>query len=143
MEEGANEYFARIDELGGVIPAIEQGFFQRELADAAFRYQQQLESNEKTIVGVNRFVSEEFDQIPILRIDQEVERSQVERLRQLKATRDNALVDRTLASLREAVGRKENSIPYILEAVRAYATVGEISAAMKTVYGTWREPVFV
>jgi methylmalonyl-CoA mutase, N-terminal domain len=143
MEEGANEYFARIDELGGVVPAIEQGFFQREIADAAFHYQRQLETHEKVIVGVNDFVTNAGEEIPILKIDPDIERGQVARLAEVKAARDNSLVDRRLQSLREAAGRRENSMSYILEAVRAYATVGEITNAMKAVYGTWREPVLV
>jgi methylmalonyl-CoA mutase, N-terminal domain len=143
MEALAKEYFARIDEAGGVIPAIEAGFFQKEIADAAFHYQQQLERHEKTIVGVNDFVSEARDKIPLLKIDPEIEHGQVERLKQVRASRDDDEVRRRLDELREAAARHENSMPYILRAVRAYATVGEISAAMKAVYGTWREPVFV
>ncbi|HZT97213.1 MAG TPA: methylmalonyl-CoA mutase family protein [Chloroflexota bacterium] len=143
MEEAAHEYFARIDELGGVIAGIEEGFFQREIADAAFHYQQQLDRHEKTIVGVNEFVTPETDEIPLLKIDPEVERGQVERLRHLKERRDNDAVDRRLHALSEAVARGENSMPYILEAVRSYATVGEVTNAMKSVFGTWREPVFV
>lgn len=143
MEVMANEYFARIDEAGGVIPAIEVGFFQKEIADAAFHYQQQLERREKTIVGVNNFVAESKEVIPLLKIDPEIEHAQVARLAQVKASRDNDLVVRRLQDLREASARHENSMPYILQAVRAYATVGEISEAMKAVYGTWREPVLV
>ncbi len=143
MEEMANEYFARIEELGGVIPAIEQGFFQREIADAAFHYQQQLDSGEKKIVGVNEFVTEEGEEIPLLRIDPEVEVRQVKRLKEVKAGRNQAHVRRRLDELEQAAIRRENSMPYILEAVRAYATVEEITNALKAVYGTWREPVFV
>jgi methylmalonyl-CoA mutase N-terminal domain/subunit len=143
MERGANDYFARIEELGGVVNAIEEGFFQKEIADAAFHYQRQLDQNEKVVVGVNDFVSTQTDEIPILKIDPEIERGQVARLRELKATRDGDLVRRRLGALAEAAGRRENSMPYILEAVRAYATVGEVTEAMKAVYGTWREPVFV
>ena len=143
MEEGANEYFTRIAEYGGVIPAIEQGFFQQEIADAAYHYQRQLDVHEKVIVGVNEFISDELGEIPILKIDPEIERDQVERLRKLKASRDNDLVSRRLEALSEAAGRKENSMPYILEAVRAYATVGEITEAMRAVYGGWREPLLV
>ena len=143
MEDGANRYFGQIQELGGVIPGIEQGFFQKEIADAAFHYQQQLDNKEKVIVGVNDFVAQETDEIPILKIDPEIERSQVARLREVRAARDNDLVERRLHCLSEAVSRHENSMPYILEAVRAYATVGEVTEAMKSVHGTWREPVFV
>jgi methylmalonyl-CoA mutase N-terminal domain/subunit len=143
MEAQANDYFARIDELGGVIPAIEQGFFQRELADSAFHYQQQLDAKEKIIVGVNEFISENSETIPILKIDPDIERTQIERLQNVRAERDNAAVERRLSALSDAAGRHENTMPYILEAVREYGTVGEITNAMKVVYGTWREPVFV
>ncbi len=143
MEEAALEYFARIEAMGGVISAIEQGFFQKEIGDAAFRYQQQLDRGEKVIVGVNDFVIPETDPIPILKIDPEIERAQVGRLRALKESRDNDLVRRRLEYLAEGVSRHENSMPFILEAVRAYATVGEITDAIKAVHGTWREPAFV
>jgi methylmalonyl-CoA mutase, N-terminal domain len=143
LEEAANEYFARINELGGVIPAIEQGFFQQEIADSAFHYQQQLDSGEKTIVGVNDFVTEQEEEISLLKIDPAVEKEQVARLREVKARRDNDLVNTRLRDLGQAAMRQENSMPYILEAVRAYATVEEVTDAMKAVYGTWREPVFV
>jgi methylmalonyl-CoA mutase N-terminal domain/subunit len=143
MEQAAREYLDRINELGGVISAIEQGFFQKEIADAAFHYQRQVDEGEKIIVGVNAFTSEEEDEIPILKIDPEVERAQIARLKELKATRDNDLVQRRLQALSDAASRHENTMPYILEAVRAYATIGEIMSAMKAVFGTWREPVLV
>lgn len=143
MEDAANHYFVRIDELGGVIPAIEQGFFQREIADSAFLYQQQLDSGEKTIVGVNKFVTDQEDEIPLLKIDSAIEQEQVARLREVKARRDNDLVKRRLDELEQAARVRENSMPFILEAVRAYATVEEVTDAMKAVYGTWREPVVV
>ena len=143
MEQGALDYFARIDELGGVLPGIEQGFFQREIAEASFHYQRQLEAKEKVMVGVNDFLTDEQIDIPILRIDPEVERSQVRQLKDLKATRDNREVDETLAALAGATTRDENVMPYILDAVRAYATVQEISDTMKAVLGSYREPAFV
>jgi methylmalonyl-CoA mutase N-terminal domain/subunit len=143
MEQAALDYFARIEELGGVLAGVEQGFFQREIAEAAFHYQQQLESREKIMVGVNDFVSEAPVDIPILRIDPEVERSQIRRLHELKARRDGRLVEVALGNLTEAVQRGENVMPWVLDAVRAYATVQEISQAMKIVLGTYREPALV
>ncbi|MBV9282832.1 MAG: methylmalonyl-CoA mutase, partial [Chloroflexi bacterium] len=143
MEEGALDYFRRIEEVGGVYAGIEQGFFQREIAEAAFHYQRQLEEKEKVMVGVNEFCSDQPIDIPILRIDPEVERAQVRRLRELKASRDSGRVDRSLAALRAAAERGENLMPSILEAVRAYATVQEASDAMKAVLGSYREPAFV
>jgi methylmalonyl-CoA mutase N-terminal domain/subunit len=143
MEQLALDYFARIEELGGVFAGIEQGFFQREIQDAAFHYQRQLETKEKVMVGVNEFVTDEPIDIPILKIDPEVEREQVGRLRQLKASRDNKRVENTLTALRGATERDENVMPFILDAVRAYATLQETSDAMKAVFGTYREPAFV
>ena len=143
MEEGARAYFDRIDALGGVLAGIEQGFFQREIADAAFHYQQQLETREKVMVGVNQFATEAIPDIPILKIDPAIEREQIQRLQELKAGRDAEVVESALRALRSAVERNENSMPYILEAVRAYATVQEISDTMKAVLGTYREPAFV
>jgi methylmalonyl-CoA mutase N-terminal domain/subunit len=143
MEEGALDYFRRIDEIGGVFAGIEQGFFQREIGDAAFRYQQQLERREKVMVGVNDFIDDAPIDIPILQIDPEVERSQVARLRELKATRNSTLVQRRLDELQTATRRDENVMPYILDAVRAYATVQEVSDAMKAELGTYREPAYV
>ncbi|HZU13127.1 MAG TPA: methylmalonyl-CoA mutase family protein [Chloroflexota bacterium] len=143
MEEGALEYFRRIEELGGVLVGIEAGFFQREIADAAFRYQRELEERRKVMVGVNDFVNDQPIDIPILKIDPEVEREQIRRLQELKRTRDNDRVDRTLAAVRDAAARDENVMPYLLESVRAYATIQEMSDAMKAVLGSYREPAFV
>ncbi len=143
MEEGALAYFRRIDEMGGVLPGIDQGFFQREIADAAFTYQRELESKEKVMVGVNDFIDDGPIDLPILRIDPEVERSQIRRVKALKERRDNDHVHRSLDALRGATERDENVMPYVLEAVRVYATVQEISDAMKVVLGAYREPAFV
>ncbi len=143
MEAGANDYFRRIEEIGGVLAGIDQGFFQREIAEAAFQYQAELERKEKIMVGVNDFVSDAPADIPILKIDPEVEREQIRRVRELKATRDNERVRATLEALTGAADRGENVMSYVLEAVRAYATVQEISDAMKAVLGTYREPAFV
>jgi methylmalonyl-CoA mutase, N-terminal domain len=143
MEAEANDYFRRIDEIGGVLAGIDQGFFQREIAEAAFQYQKELEEKRKIMVGVNDFVSGVPVDIPILKIDPEVERQQIRRVRELKMTRDNDAVQRSLQTLSDAVDRHENVMPYVLEAVRAYATVQEISDAMKSVLGSYREPAFV
>jgi methylmalonyl-CoA mutase N-terminal domain/subunit len=143
MEAGALEYFARIDELGGVLPGIDAGFFQRELGDAAFHYQRQLETREKVVVGVNEFVTTAPIDIPVLKIDPEVERSQIESLRYLRSRRNEANVRAALAGLQGATARDQNVMPFILDAVRAYATVGEMSEAMKTELGAYREPAFV
>jgi methylmalonyl-CoA mutase, N-terminal domain len=143
MERQALDYFHRIDEMGGVLAGIDSGYFQREIGDSAFRYQRQLERREKVMVGVNDFVDQAPIDIPILKIDPDVERSQVARVREVKATRHDAAVQRTLGALAEATARDENVMPYVLDAVRAYATVGEISESMKTQLGSYREPAFV
>ena len=143
MEQSALDYFRRIDELGGVLAGIDQSFFQREIGDAAFCFQRQMETREKIMVGVNDFVDDSPLDIPILSIDPAVESGQIASLRQLKARRNRNRVGECLEALTDATKRSENSMPYILEAVRAYATVQEISDAMKAVLGSYREPAFV
>lgn len=139
MEEGAEEYFRKIDELGGVLGAIRENFFQQEIADAAYRYQQEIESKDRIIVGVNDFVTEGKVEIDLLKIDPEVERSQVRGLKALKESRDNIRVKDTLADLKEAAQGSDNMIPKIIDAVRAYATEGEMIAVLKEVFGEYRE----
>ncbi len=143
MEEGAEEYFARIEKFGGVIKAIEEGFFQQEIANAAYRYQRELEKQEKIVVGVNQFTSEEPPDIEILKIGPEVEQNQVERVKTLRQNRNNEAVKKSLEKLKEVAVSDQNIIPFILEAVKAYATEGEIVAALKEVFGEYREkPLF-
>lgn len=139
LERQAYEYFRQIDELGGVIPAIEQGFQMREIADASARYQRELEERRRYMVNVNVYEPQEEQDVELHRIDPEISNRQVERLKELKENRDNACVERCLEELREACRGEENTMYPILEAVRAYATVGEISAAMQDVFGTYRE----
>ncbi len=140
MEQGAQDYFDKIETLGGVIPAIEKGFFQREIADAAYRYQRQVQSGEQTIVGVNKYVSGEPLSIPILRIDPEVQRRQIERTRRVRATRDQKEWADSLAALKRACQGTDNVMPHILRAVKAYATLGELCDVMREVFGVYREP---
>ncbi|TAM60548.1 methylmalonyl-CoA mutase [bacterium] len=145
MERAAEEYFARIDEFGGVIPAIEAGFFQREIADASYQYQRSLESKERVIVGVNAFEKpDERPEIDLLKIDRAVELEQAERVRALRAARDAARVEETLAALRRACESKSAPlIEPILDAVRALASEGEIVETMVDVYGRYTEmPAF-
>lgn len=139
MEEGAEEYFRKIDELGGVLGAIRENFFQQEIADAAYRYQQEIESKDRIIVGVNEFVNEGKVEIDLLKIDPEVERSQVRGLQAMKQGRDNIRVQTTLADLKAAAQESDNLIPKIIDAVRAYATEGEMIAVLKEVFGEYRE----
>ncbi len=141
LEEGAYEYFEKIDAIGGMIKAIEQGFPQREIAQAAYRYQKALEKKEKILVGVNEFVMEgEKLEIPILKIDYTVEEEQHRRLEELRKKRDNIKVKKRLDELKQAAEGKDNIMPPIIEAAREYATLGEICNAMKEVFGTYREP---
>lgn len=143
MERGCYEYFEKIDAMGGMIAAIERGFPQKEIQEAAYRYQQAVDRREKIIVGVNEYVVEkEPIEVPILYIDESVAEIQKERLRRLRARRDNAKVQRALDALKEAARGTENTMPYILECVRAYATLGEICEALKEVFGEYQEPPF-
>jgi methylmalonyl-CoA mutase N-terminal domain/subunit len=140
MIDQAEEYFRKIDELGGVIKAIEAGFFQKEIAQAAYRYQREIETKRRIIVGVNDYViPDEELEIPILEIDIAVEREQVKRLKELKARRDNDLVKRRLSDLTEAARTGRNVMPPILEGARAYCSVGEMAKAMEVVFGRYRE----
>lgn len=144
MEAEAEAYFRRIEELGGVLAAIEQGFFQQELADAAYNYQKAIETGERIIVGVNDFIEpDETLDIEILKIDPQVEIEQINNLHRLKVSRDNEQVAATLAALKEGAQGTANLIPLIMDCVRAYATLGEIVDVMKEVFGVYREkPVF-
>jgi methylmalonyl-CoA mutase N-terminal domain/subunit len=139
MERRAYEYFARIDEIGGVIPAIENGFFQREIADASYRFEQALNSKKRVIVGVNDYIEEGDDEIEILKITQEMEEEQKQRLAKVKRSRDGTEVTRTLRDLEAAARAKQNLIDPLLAAVRAYATEGEMIETMRQVFGGYRE----
>ena len=139
MEQGVWDYFRRIDELGGVIPAIEQGFFQREIADAAYEYQRRIESGEQIIVGVNAYTIEEETPIPILKIGPEIEAKQRERLARVRRERNATRVKETLAEVRRAAQEGDNLVPPILEAVKAYATLGEIIDELRGVFGEYEE----
>ncbi|MFC1543409.1 methylmalonyl-CoA mutase [Candidatus Neomarinimicrobiota bacterium] len=144
MEEQAEAYFIKIDELGGVIPAIEAGFFQREIAQAAYDYQKAVEAGRRVIVGVNGFVNEdETLDIPVLKISPEVELRQRDKLQLLRARRNDDAVTAALKRVREACNSSENVIYPVIDAARAYATLGEIVTVMKAELGVWMEsPVF-
>jgi methylmalonyl-CoA mutase N-terminal domain/subunit len=139
MESQAREYFQRIDDLGGVLPAIEAGFFQGEIADAAFRYQREIDEKRRLIVGVNAYQDEQPLRIPLLEMDPEGFQRQAERLHQLRSSRDAGAVGQALDRLRKACQGTENTMPHILQAVRAYATLGEIIGIMRDVFGTYTE----
>ncbi|HYM70592.1 MAG TPA: methylmalonyl-CoA mutase family protein [bacterium] len=139
VEAEADAYIRKIDEMGGMLVAIERGYPMREIADASYRYQQQLERGEKTVVGVNAFVQAEPSPIPILTLDPEVERRQVERVRRARTQRDGAAAGRALDALRRVTESGGNTMPAIVDAVRACVTLGEICDVFRQVYGEYRE----
>jgi methylmalonyl-CoA mutase, N-terminal domain len=144
LEAQAYDYFDRIEKLGGVVAAIKENFFQREIAEASFRYQAEVEAEQRVVVGVNRYQLEDEPPLEILKIDPALEQKQVDRVRSLRDRRDGAAVETALARLKEDAARDDrNLMPAILEAARAYATMGEMCDAFRAVWGMWREtPVF-
>jgi len=139
IEEEAFNLMKKIDDMGGVIAAIEAGFIQRQIEDSAYEYQKQIETKERIVIGVNEFQSKESVKVPILKIDKEVEKRQVERLKEVKKNRDNAKVEKTLKNLEQAARSDENLMEYILEAVKEYATIGEICGVLREVFGEYRD----
>jgi methylmalonyl-CoA mutase N-terminal domain/subunit len=143
LETEANNYFRRIEALGGMLAAIEAGFPQREIAEAAFRYQQEIDTGQRIIVGVNGFVADEPVTIPVLEMEPEGYERQVARLKRVRAERDISVVKAALSRLADAArDRKVNLMYPILEAVNAYATLGEICGVFRDVFGEYQEPVF-
>jgi len=140
MEEEALKYINKIDDLGGIVRAIELGYPQQEIANAAYAYQKQIERKEKTVVGVNKYQVDEEQSIEFLKIDPEVEEKQVARLKEVKQTRNQARVTACLADLKKAAQGPENLMPYILAAVKEYATLQEICDVFREVFGTYRDP---
>ncbi len=143
LENQARDYFKRIEDLGGVLPAITKGFFQREIADAAYLYQCEIDEHLRTIVGVNDYVDKKPVPIPLLEFDPIGYNRQVERLQKLRHERDNGRVGQVLDRLRLACKGNENTMPHILESVRAYATLSEIVGVMRDVFGTYTEPTWI
>ena len=139
MEKQARGYFKKIQDLGGVLPAIETGYFQGEISDSAYRYQREIDQQVRQVIGVNTYLDEKEPEIPLLKIDPEGYLNQVNRIEELKKDRDQGRVGQTLDRLRIACQGTENTMPYILEAVHAYATLGEITEVMKDVFGIYRE----
>jgi methylmalonyl-CoA mutase N-terminal domain/subunit len=143
LEAEAYDYFERIRTLGGVVPAIKENFFQREIADASFRYQSELEAKQRVIVGVNRYHSADEPDLEILRIDPALEDQQVARVRSLRERRDSAAAEAALARLGEGAAGDENLMPLIIECARANLTMGEMCDVLREKWGVWREtPVF-
>jgi len=142
MERSAVDYFRKIDSMGGMVAAIEKGFPQREIQDSAYQYQKAVERGDQVIVGVNKYAMEGEAQIPTLVIDESVRTHQIERLEQTRSRRDGGAVANALEKLKLAAQNAENTMPATIEAVRAYATLGEICSALRDVYGIYEEPAF-
>ena len=139
METRALEYIRRIDEMGGMIPAIERGYPQSEIANASYEFQHSVEIGESKIVGVNAFTGDHEEPIELLQMDNSSQGHQLEKLAKLKARRDNAKVRQSLEALRSVARSDQNTMPFILDAVRVYATVGEICDTFREVFGTYTE----
>jgi len=144
IERQAWDYIHKIDEMGGMIAAIEAAYPQKEIQDAAYQYQQRLEKKEKFMVGINIFQNTE-EELPIelLRIDESTEQRQVERLKSIRQKRDSNRHKEALERLRRAAEGDENTMPYIMDAVKAYASLGEIVDTLKEVFGVYEEPIFI
>jgi methylmalonyl-CoA mutase, N-terminal domain len=144
LEAEAYDYFDRIRRLGGVIPAIKENFFQREIAEASFRYQHEVEQKQRIVVGVNRYTHADEEPLEILRIDPGLEEKQIRRVQALRARRDTAAVEAALVRLKEDAARDgHNLMPPIVDAAKAHVTMGEMCDALRDVWGIWREtPVF-
>jgi methylmalonyl-CoA mutase N-terminal domain/subunit len=144
LERQAYEYFERIEKLGGVVAAIKENFFQQEIAEASFRYQAEVEAGQRVVVGVNRYVLDGEQEIPILKVDPALEGEQIARVQGLRARRDTAAAEAALARLKEDASRDgRNLMEPIVDAARAHVTMGEMCDALREVWGIWREtPVF-
>ena len=144
LERQAYEYFEQIERIGGVVPAIKENFFQREIAEASFRYQSEVEAEQRVVVGVNRYEMQDEKQLEILKVDPALEQKQIDRVQAVRAKRDSAAVEQALARLKEDAAREDRNLMHpIIDASRAYVTMGEMCDAFREVWGTWREtPVF-
>jgi len=140
MEEQTYKYWDKVERLGGVIPSIEKGFYQREIANASYKYQKEIEDKKRTIVGVNQYKTDEETEIPILKMDEKGEERQIKRLKNLRKERDKEKVQKSLNNLRKAAEGTDNMMPYILECVHAYATLGETCQVLRDVFGEYEEP---
>jgi len=141
MERECYEYFDKVESLGGVIPSLERGFFQMEIADAAARYQKEIDDKTRIMIGVNDFTLDEPIEIPLLQMDPEGEKKQIQRLNKLRADRDNDEVNKCLEHLRKVAEGTVNTMPAILDCARAYATLGEITGVLRDVFGEYNEPI--
>jgi methylmalonyl-CoA mutase N-terminal domain/subunit len=140
MEEETYKYWDRVEKLGGVLPAIEKGFYQREIANAAYKYQKEIEEKKRIIVGVNEYQMDEPIDIPILKMDEKGEERQIKRLNKLRKDRNNQKLNRHFEALRKAAEGDENLMPYILDCVHSYGTLGETCQILRDVFGEYEEP---
>ncbi len=143
MEAQTYAYFRRIEDYGGLLPALEAGFFQQEIGEASYRHQLELDRGERHIVGLNKHVNNDPVQIPILQMDPEGERRQIARLERLRAERDNARTQAALDAIRDACANEQNVMPYLIDAAKAYATLGEITDVMRETFGLYQEPLHI
>jgi methylmalonyl-CoA mutase, N-terminal domain len=143
IEERAVDYLDKIDAMGGTLHAIESGYIQREIQNAAYEYQRAIETEDAIVVGVNRFQSDEESTVKTLRVDATIEKTQIQKLRALRERRDSIATETSLVKLEDAARGTQNVLPRILDCVEAYATVGEISNRLRTVWGEYREAVTV
>jgi methylmalonyl-CoA mutase, N-terminal domain len=143
LERRAIEYIEKIDAMGGMLRAIETGYVQNEIQDAAFEYQRSVETHDAIVVGVNKFQIPEEKPIPIMTVNADIERAQIERLQAMRARRDTQAADQAVAKLTEAASGTENLLPHILHAVESHVTVGEISHALRRVWGEYRESITI
>src|SRR5262249_37635724 len=143
MEAAALDYIRKIDDLGGIVRAVEEGYPQREIANSAYQFQRSVDTGERVIVGVNRHVTDREDGIPTLRIDLGPEKAQIERVRAVRARRDAARARATLDAVRRACEGDDNLFPHVLEAVRSEGTLGEICQVFREVFGEHRDPAYL
>jgi methylmalonyl-CoA mutase N-terminal domain/subunit len=143
LERETYDYFRKIEAQGGVVPALEKGFFQREIAEAAYRYQMEIDTGRRTVVGVNEYTEEAPIRIPLLAMDPQGYQRQVARLERVRRERDNERVGAALEALRQAARGTANTMPYILDCVRAYATLGEVMGVFRQAFGEYREPSII
>ncbi len=141
MEEKILDYLKRIDDMGGAIEAVETGYMQKEIQQSAYRYQRDIEDQEKVVIGVNRFITDDEINMKLLRVDSSVAKRQTDRLKEVRQNRDGQKVEETLANLRKAAGSNKNLMPPIIDSVRAYATLGEICGVLRDVYGEYSQQV--
>jgi methylmalonyl-CoA mutase N-terminal domain/subunit len=143
LEKDAMSYIEKIDEMGGMVEAIEKGYVQREIQKEAYRFQKELENKERIVVGMNKYQTKEESLKNLLKLDPAIQKNQIEKLKNIKEMRDNKLVSQSLNELKEAAKGKENLMPYIINSVKAYSTLGEISNVLKEIFGEYNENVVV